>query len=87
MSLPSSGMKSKPNKKLTFSRRSSACHLIIDGFLLSLLVNPEDGSDIFLRNFDGLCDPEDRALHNHLKSYGESVILYRLLAHYASLRF
>jgi hypothetical protein len=33
-------------------RVSSACSLLHAGFLLGLLIDPEDGGDIFLRNID-----------------------------------
>jgi hypothetical protein len=35
-----------------YHRASSVCCLIQAGFLLGLLFDPEDGSDMFLRNVD-----------------------------------
>jgi hypothetical protein len=43
---PSSGSKNKPSKKPSYF----ACYLLHAGFFLGLFFNPEDGSNIFLKN-------------------------------------
>jgi hypothetical protein len=54
MAPPSSVLKGKLSKKPPQSRQQaeqiSACCLLHAGFLLGLLLNPEDGTDMFLRN-------------------------------------
>jgi hypothetical protein len=40
----------------------SACHLLLAGFLLELLFDPEDGGSTFLQNVSGHL-PEYMALH------------------------
>jgi hypothetical protein len=47
MSPPYSGFNNKPGKKAV---SFCACYLIHAGFLLGLFFDPEDGSDMFLRN-------------------------------------
>jgi hypothetical protein len=48
ISPPSSGITSKPSKKQASRRQQS--ELLLAGFLLHLLFDPEDGGDVFLRN-------------------------------------
>jgi hypothetical protein len=52
MSPPSSGLKSVPSKKPASSLQKE--NMLHAGFLLGLLFNPEDGSDMFFRNVCGL---------------------------------
>jgi hypothetical protein len=38
----------------TYTVSKSACLLLLAGFILDLLFNPEDGSSMFLQNTNGL---------------------------------
>jgi hypothetical protein len=45
------------------SKQSSACDLLLAGFVLGLFFNPEGGGDMFLQV--SIDFPEARTLHNH----------------------
>jgi hypothetical protein len=68
MSPPSLASKNEPKKKPAWL---SACYVLVAGFFICLFFNPEDGSDMFLRNVGChyivilLCGEEDY----HVLSY------------------
>jgi hypothetical protein len=79
MSLLSSNSKSKPSKTPAWG---SACCLLHAVILLCLLLDPEDGNEMFLRNIGWLCRTAwcyiqvDRTLHIHRCNSLKCYIIY-----------